>query len=56
MTRAGAKIPGQTPLSWDVPVQNESNFFKKNTSFSVLEHHFSVLEHHFSVLEDPFLF
>ena len=25
-TRAGAKIPGQTPLSWDVPGQNEFIF------------------------------
>ena len=28
-TRAGTKIPGQTPLSLDVPGQNESKNFKK---------------------------
>ena len=27
-TRAGAKIPGQTPLTWDIPEQN--NFPQKN--------------------------
>ena len=48
-TRAGANVPGQTPLSWDVPGQNELFFSKKETRFPVLELHFSVLGH-------PFLF
>ena len=46
-TRAGAKIPGQTPLSRGVPRQNELKNFKKKTRFPVLEHHFPVLEHLF---------
>ena len=46
-TRAGAKIPGQTPLSRDVPGQNEIKVFKNKTRFSVLEHHFQVLEYPF---------
>jgi hypothetical protein len=60
-TRAGAKIPGQTPLSRDVPGQNALNIFRKNdqiscfrTSFPVLERPFPVLEHPFSVFEHPF--
>ena len=28
-TRAGANVPGQTPLSRPVPGQNDSKFFKK---------------------------
>ena len=36
-TRAGAKIPGQTLLSRDVPGQNEIKVFKNKTRFSVLE-------------------
>ena len=49
-TRAGANVPGQTPLSRPVPGQNDLKICKKKkTRFPVLEHHFSVLEH-------PFLF
>ena len=61
-TRAGAKIPGQNPLSRDVPGQNELKNFKKKdkifsfrTSFSCFRTSFSVLEHPFPVLEHPFL-
>ena len=55
-TRAGANVPGQNPLSRDVPGQNELKFFKYMTRFSVLEHLFPVLEHPFPVLEHHFLF
>ena len=55
-TRAGAKIPGQTPLLWDVPGQNELKIFKKITRLPVFGHHFPVLEHPFPVLEQCFLF
>ena len=48
-TRAEAKIPGQTPLSRDVPGQNALKFFRKMTRFPVLEHYFCSLDH-------PFLF
>ena len=54
-TRAGANVPGQTPLSRDVPGQNELKIFKKITRFPVFGHYFPVLEHHFPVLERPFL-
>ena len=53
-TRAGANVPGQTPLSRDVPGQNEFKNFKKMTRFPVFGHHFPVLEHPFPVLEHPF--
>jgi hypothetical protein len=60
-TRAGAKIPGQIPLSRDVPGQNALKSFRKNdqiscfrTSFPVLERPFPVLEHPFSIFEHPF--
>ena len=43
-TRAGAKIPGQTPLSRDVPGQK---FSEKMTRFPVFELHFPVFEHSF---------
>ena len=46
-TRAGAKILGQTPLSRDVPGQNEFKNFNKMTRFPVFGHHFCVLEHLF---------
>ena len=36
-TRAGANIPGQTPLSQDVPGQNELKFFKKRPDFLFLD-------------------
>ena len=51
-TRAGANVPGQTPLSRDVPGQNEfQNFQKKDqifcfrTSFSCFRTSFSALSH-----------
>ena len=47
-TRAGANVPGQTPLSRP-GTKRFKNFQIKETRFPVLEHHFSVLEH-------PFLF
>ena len=55
-TRPGEKIPGQTPLSRDVPGQNELKNFKTKNRFPVLEDHFSILEHHIPVLEFPFVF
>jgi hypothetical protein len=55
-TRARAKIPGQTPLSRDVPGQNKLKIFKKMTRFPVFGHHFPVLKHPFPVLEQRFLF
>ena len=55
-TRSGANVPGQTPLSWDVPGQNELKIFKKMTKISVFGHHFPVLEHPFPILEQRFLF
>ena len=61
-TTAGAKIPGQNLLSWDVPGKNELKNFKKRdqtsyfrTSFSCFRASFFVLEHPFLVLEPPFL-
>ena len=68
-TRAGANVPGQTPLSRDVPGQNELKIFKKiyqifcfrtsftcfRTSFSCFRTSFSVSDHFFPVLERPFL-
>ena len=52
-TRAGANVPGQTPLSRDVPGQNEFKNFKKMTKFPAFGHHFPVFGHHFPVLENP---
>ena len=46
-TRAGANVPGQTPLSRDVPGQIKLKIFKKITKFSVFGHHFPVLEQRF---------
>ena len=54
-TRAGANVPGQTPLSLDVLGQNEFHNFKKMTRFPVFRHHFPVLDHPFPVLEQRFL-
>ena len=53
--RAGANVPGQTPLTRDVPGQNELKHFKKLNGFPVFGHHFPVLEHPFPVLEQHFL-
>ena len=67
-TRAGANVPGQTPLSRDVPGQNELKIFKKNdqiscfwtsfscfrTSFSCFRTSFSCFRTTFSVLEHHF--
>ena len=68
-TRAGTNVPGQTPLSRDVPGQNEFQKFQKKdqiscfrtsfscfrTSFSCFRTSFSVSDHLFPVLERPFL-
>ena len=55
-TRAGANVTGQTPLSRDVPGQNELKIFNKMTRFPVFGHHFPVLENPFHVLEQHILF
>ena len=54
-TRAGANVPGQTPLSRDVPGQNELKNFKKMTKFPVFGHHFYVSVHRFPILNQLFL-
>ena len=47
-TGAGANVPGQNPLSRDVPGQIEyKKFQKKKTDIPFLEHHIPVLEHLF---------
>ena len=49
-TKAGANVPGQTPLSRDVPGQNEFlKILKKRTDFLFQNNLFTVSEH-------PFLF
>ena len=48
-TRAEAKIPGQTPLSRDVPGQNKFKNLKKKDEISCFRTYLPVLEH-------PFLF
>ena len=67
-TRAGANVPGQNPLSRDVPGQNELKIFKQNdqvfcfrtsfscfrTSFSCFRTSFSCFRTSFSVLEHHF--
>ena len=55
-TRAGAKIPGQTPLSRDVPGQNEFKNFKKKDQISCFRTSFSCFRTFFPVLEHAFLF
>ena len=68
-TRAGANVPGQTPLSRDkitfpkehkkqekdVPKQENDQISCFRTSFSCFRTSFPVLEHPFPVLEHPFL-
>ena len=68
-TRAGANVPGQTPLSRDkitfpkehkkqekdVPKHENDQISCFRTSFSCFRTSFPVLEHPFPVLEHPFL-
>ena len=55
-TRAGAIVPGQTPLSRDVPGQNELKTFKKRDQISCFTTSFSCLTISFPILEHSFLF
>ena len=54
-TRAGANVPGQSPLSRDVPGQNEFLKILKKGQISCFRTSFSVLEHPFAVWEHPCL-
>ena len=55
-TRAGANVPGQTPLSGDVPEQNELKKNLKNDQISCFRTSFPVLEHPFQFLNILLLF
>ena len=55
-TRAGANVPGQTPLSRPVPGQNDLKIFKKKDQISHFRTSFLCFRTSFPVLERPFLF
>ena len=55
-TRAGANVPGQTPLSRPVPGQNDLKIFKKRDQISHFRTSFLCFRTSFPVLERPFLF
>ena len=54
-TRAGANVPGQTPLSRPVPGQNDLKIFKKKDQISHFRTSFLCFRTSFPVLERPFL-
>ena len=54
-TRAGANVPGQTPLSRPVPGQNDLKTFKKKDQISHFRTSFLCFRTSFPVLERPFL-
>ena len=56
VTRAGANVPGQNPLSRPVPGQNDFKIFKKRDQISCFITSFSCFRTSFPVLERPFLF
>ena len=55
-TRTGANVPGQNPLSLNVPGQNKSKIFKKNDQIYCFRTSFSYFETSFPVIEHCFLF
>ena len=55
-TRAGANVPGQTPLSRPVPGQNDLKIFKKKDQISHFRTSFLCFRTSFPVLEHTFLF